>query len=127
MISTFEDDVSIGLIWSPSTAELGFVTALPRPSGLREKSATTITLTFDGDAPFTEWQDLRAVVTPGADSDAVVANWGAAHSKELAQSVGSASHVVVRVGDRTVGRYDLSGSRAAYRELTHCGTRLAAR
>jgi hypothetical protein len=127
MISTFEDDVSIGLIWSPKTGELGFMATLPRPSGVGERPAAALALTFDGDAPLTEWEDQHAAVVAGADSDAVIANWGAEHSAELAKTVGSAGHVVVRVGGRTVGRYDLSGSSAAYRELTHCGSQIASR
>lgn len=127
MISTFEDDVSIGLIWSPKSGELGFMATLPRPSGLDGKPAASLALTFDGDAPLTEWEDQRAAVVAGADSDAVIASWGAAHSEALARAVGGAKHVVVRVGGRTVGTYDLAGSPAAYRELTHCGSQLASR
>jgi hypothetical protein len=127
MISTFEDDVSIGLIWSPRTGELGFMAAVPPSSGLGERPAASLALTFDGDAPLTEWEDKRAAVVAGADSDAVIATWGAAHSDALAKAVGGAKHVVVRIGDRTIGTYDLSGSGAAYRELTHCGGQLASR
>lgn len=127
MLSTFEDDVSIGLIWSPRTGELGFVATLPRPSGLDGKPAASLALTFDGDAPLTEWEDQRATVVAGSDSDAVIANWGAAHSDALAKAVGGAKHVVVRVGGRTIGTYDLAGSPAAYRALTHCGSQLASR
>jgi hypothetical protein len=127
MISTFEDDVSIGLIWSPKSGELGFMATLPRPSGLDGKPAAALALTFDGDAPLTEWEDQRAAVVAGADSDAVIASWGAAHSDALAKAVGGAKHVVVRVGGRTIGTYDLAGSPAAYRELTHCGSQIASR
>jgi hypothetical protein len=127
MVATFEDDVSIGLIWSPTSGELGFMAAVPRPSGLSEQPAASLMLTFDGNAPLTEWEDQRAAVVPGADSDAVIANWGAAHSAELAKTVGGARHVVVRIGDRTIGTYDLAGSPAAYRELTHCGSQIASR
>jgi len=127
MISTFEDDVSIGLIWSPKTGELGFMAAVPHPSGLAGRPAAALELTFDGDTPYTEWEDQRAAVVPGNDSDAVIANWGAAHSAQLAETVGGADHVVVRIGGRTVGTYDLAGSPAAYRELTHCGSQLASR
>ena len=35
--------------------------------------------------------------------------------------------VEVRIGDRTIGKYDLTGSPAAYRALTHCGSQIASR
>ena len=127
MMSTFEDDVGIGLVWTPNTGELGFVASVPRPSGLGDRQAAPLTLTFDGDAALTEWEDQRAAVVSGSRADAVIASWGAAHSDELAKAVTAASHVVVRIGERTIGRYDLSGSPAAYRELTHCGSQIASR
>jgi hypothetical protein len=127
MMSTFEDDVAVGLIWSPRSGELGFVATVPHPSGLGGQAAATLALTFDGDTPLTEWEDKRAAVVAGKYGDAVIGNWGAAHSDALATAVAGANHVVVRVGGRTVGTYDLAGSPAAYYELTHCGSRLAAR
>jgi hypothetical protein len=127
MLSTFEDDVSIGLVWAPKTGELGFVAALPRPSGLGERPVAAIALTFDGDAPLTEWEDQQAAVLAGPVNDTVIANWGAAHADELARAVGAASHVAVSIGGRKIGTYDLSGSDAAYRALSRCGGQLASR
>ncbi len=37
----------------------------------------------------------------------------------------TAGHVTIRVGDRALGSYDLAGSPAAYRALTHCGGQIA--
>lgn len=126
MVSTFADDVTVGLIWS-KTGELGFITTLPRPNGVRGRATAPVQLTFDGDSPMTQWEDDRAAVVSGPDNDALIANWGAAHSDELARAVKAASHVKLRVGGKDVGTYDLSGSPAAYRALSHCGEQLAAK
>ena len=127
MVSTFSDNVSIGLIWAPKSGELSFMTALPHPSALGGQQAAAIELTFDGNGPYTQWEDQKATIVPGSDSDAVVAGWGAEHSAELAKAVGAASHVAVRIGGKAIGTYDLSGNPAAYRELTHCGSQLASK
>lgn len=125
MVSTFADDVSVGLLLTPQTGELGFVTTVPHPNDLRGKATAPLQISFDGDAPYIQWEDDRATVITGPDSDAVVASWGAAHSDELAQAMKSASHVKLRVGDKDIGTYDLSGSPAAYRALTRCGDQIA--
>ena len=127
MVSTFEDDVSIGLIWSPRNGELGFLATVPHPNAVRGNATTPIMLTFDGDARLTEWEDQHAAVVAGKDSDALVATWGPAHSDDLAKAFGAARHVSLRVAGETVGTYDLSGGPAAYRELTQCGRQLAAK
>lgn len=126
MLSTFEDDVSIGLMWSPKSGELGFMAAIPHPNEVTGKAAA-IELSFDGDAPLTQWEDDHAAIVGGDRSDAVIANWGAAYADALAKTVRASSHVTVRVGGRAIGTYDLAGSPAAYRELTHCGSRIASR
>lgn len=127
MLSTFEDDVSVGLIWSPKSGQLGFMATLPRPSAASGQQAVTLGLAFDGDAPYTEWEDLKAKVISASSSDAVIGNWGAQYSDELAQSVAAAKHVSVKIAGRTIGTYDLAGSPAAYRALTSCGSQLAAK
>jgi len=126
MVSTFEDDVSIGLVWSPKTGELGFMATVPHPNELRGKAAA-IELSFDGEGPYTQWEDERAAVTTGTNGDAVIANWGATYADALAKTVSTSSHVAVRLGGRAIGTYDLAGSPAAYRELTHCGSQIASR
>ena len=127
MTSTFADNVSIGLIWAPKTGELAFMTAVPHLKELRGQAIAPVELTFDGTGPYTQWEDQRATVVSGLDNDALIANWGPAHADELAKAVNAAGHVSVRVGGREIGTYDLSGSPAAYRELTHCGSQLAAK
>ncbi|MGZ3270391.1 MAG: hypothetical protein ACXU71_05375, partial [Croceibacterium sp.] len=42
MFSTFADDVTIGLIWTPNTGELGFIATLPHRKGWKAQSATTL-------------------------------------------------------------------------------------
>ena len=68
MVSTFADDVSIGLILSPKTGELGFFTTLPHPNALAGQPATAVKLAFDG-GDLTDWEDERASVVPGGDGD----------------------------------------------------------
>jgi hypothetical protein len=127
MISTFEGDVSIGLLWSPKSGELGFMTTVPHVDRAGPQPTEHVELTFDGSGPYTQWEDQRAAVVTGDYSDAVIANWGAAHSDELARAVAAASHVKVRLGGKDMGTYDLAGSPAAYRALTQCGRQLAAK
>jgi len=127
MTSTFADNVSVGLIWAPKTGELAFMTAVPHLKELRGQAVAPVELTFDGTGPYTQWEDQRATVVSGLDNDALIANWGPAHADELAKAVGASGHVAVRVGGKEIGTYDLSGSPAAYRALTRCGSQLAAK
>ncbi|MGZ3198337.1 MAG: hypothetical protein ACXWI5_00765 [Croceibacterium sp.] len=125
MFSTFADDVTIGLIWTPNTGELGFIITLPHRKGWKAQSATTLDLSFDGKGPLTQWEDQHASVVAGSDSDAVIGSWGAAHSRDLARAVNASSHVTLSVGGRAIGTYDLTGSPAAYNALTRCGGEIA--
>jgi hypothetical protein len=121
MASTFADDVTIGLVWSPETRELGFMAAGPGWDELRGKKTVALDLAFDGDTPLAQWEDQRAAVLGGSEKIAAIGNWGAEHADELARAVSSSSRVTVRVGGRAVGSYDLAGSPAAYRTLMRCG------
>jgi len=126
MVTTFADDVMIGLILSPKTGELGFIAAGTNWKELRSQKTVAVDLTFDGAAPILQWEDQRAVVDLGGlGRDAAIASWGPEHAADLAKAVTTADHVTIRVGDRTLGSYDLSGSPAAYRALTHCGSQIA--
>lgn len=127
MTTTFSDDVTIGLVLSPSTSELGFMAAVPQALAPGGGKTAPIVLTFDGAGPYTHWEEQKAAVVNGEDKVAVIANWGAEHADDLAKTVAAASHVAIRVGERDLGSYDLSGSPAAYRALTRCGSQLAAR
>ncbi|MBO0749792.1 MAG: hypothetical protein J2O44_05110 [Porphyrobacter sp.] len=127
MASTFEDDVTVGLIWSPTTGELGFMATLPQPDRIAAQKTAALVLSFDGHGPFNEWDDERAKVVSGAGNVAVVANWGKAHADDLARTVAGATRVHVRIGEREIGSYDLSGNQAAYRALLNCGKQLAGR
>ena len=128
MATTFADDVTIGLVWSPRTGELGFMAAGLRWNELNDRKTVALDLSFDGDGPITQWEDERAtVVLGGTGKTAAIANWGADHTDELAKTVGAASHVTVRVGDRDLGSYDLAGNAAAYRALMRCGNQVAAK
>jgi hypothetical protein len=126
MTSTFADDVTIGLVWSPGRGELSFLAAGPKWNELRSQTTTALELTFDGDSPYSQWEDQQANVVPnGAGKLAVISNWGPEHKDDLAKAVAAASRVSVRVGTRELGAYDLAGSRAAYRALMKCGTQVA--
>jgi hypothetical protein len=126
MTSTFSDDVTIGLVWSPATGELSFLAAGPKWNELRAQKTAALELSFDGDARFAQWEDQQARVVPnGVDKLAVISTWGADHKDDLAKAVAGASRVTVRVGTRELGAYDLSGSPAAYRALIRCGSRMA--
>jgi hypothetical protein len=127
MASTFADNVTLALVWAPSTGELGFMAAVPQPSALGAQKAAALALAFDGDGPITQWEQTNAPVIDGEDNVAVMGNWGREHSEELARTVAAAEHVRVRVGDRDVGTYDLSGNQAAYKALMRCGERIAAK
>jgi hypothetical protein len=129
MTSTFEDDVSVGLIWAAPDGEVSFMTGGGDLEKIAGKAGATVSLnaSFDGDVPHTDWTDERArVVSVGPHSVAVVADWGPALSKELADTVAGSSMVVVKIGDKQVGSYDLTGSRAAAEELKRCGAKIAA-
>lgn len=128
MATTFDDDVTIGLVWSPKTGELGFMAAGLRWNELQDRKTTPLDLSFDGTGPISQWEDQRAtVVLGGAGKTAAIANWGADHADELAKAVAGASHVTVRVGDRDLGSYDLAGNTSAYRALMRCGNQIAAK
>lgn len=126
MTSTFSDDVMIGLIWSPARGELSFIAAGPKWDELSAGKTTALQFTFDGDGPFTQWEDEHARVVPnGIGKLSVISTWGADHKDDLAKSVAAASKVSVRVGGRDLGSYDLAGSPAAYRALMKCGKQVA--
>jgi hypothetical protein len=127
MVSTFADDVTIGLLWSPKSGELGFIATVPHGYGVDGTAKPRLQLSFDGDSPYTQWEDDRPTVITGSAADAVISTWGAAHSNELAKAMSAASHVKLRVGGKDIGTYDLAGSPAAYRALTHCGEQIAAK
>lgn len=125
MASTFSDNVTIALVWAPSTGELGFMAAVPNSYDLGGRKTAQLSLSFDGEGPYSVWEDQSATVLSGKDSAGVIANWGADHADDLAKTVAASSHVRVRVGDRDVGSYELAGSPAAYQALMRCGSLLA--
>jgi hypothetical protein len=127
MVSTFADDVTIGLILSPKTGELGFMATVPHPNDVRGAKTAPLQLSFDGDSPYLQWEIDHATVVTGPDSDALVASWGAEHSDQLAKAVSGASHVKLRVAGKDIGTYDLAGSPSAYRALTRCGDQIASK
>jgi opacity protein-like surface antigen len=130
MLSTFEDDVSVGLALTAPAGEISFVAAGDEVEKLAGQAGSTVSLNarFDGDVPHNDWTDDRArVVSLGHHRIAVIADWGPALSQELASTVGGSATVAIRIGDKPLGSYNLSGSRAASAELTRCGTRIAAK
>ena len=127
MVSTFADNVTIGLIWSPQTGELAFMTTVPRPHEWKAQKTVPLVLSFDGKVPLTQWEDQHAAVVASGDSDAVVGNWGREHAADLARTINGSSHVSLRVDDKGIGTYDLTGSPAAYRALIHCGSQIASK
>jgi hypothetical protein len=127
MASTFADNVSIALIWTPATGELGFLAGVPKPDALATRTTAPLQLTFDGDGPYNQWEQASAPVIVGEDNVAVIGNWGKAHSDDLARSLAAATRVRIRIGDRDVGSYDVSGNQAAYKALLRCGEKIAAR
>ena len=125
MATTFSDNVTISLIWAPSTGDLGFMAALPHSYGLGAQRTAELQLSFDGNSRYSAWDDRQATIVDGKDATGVIGNWGADHADDLAKAVVAASHVSVRVGDRDVGSYDLAGSPAAYQALLRCGKLLS--
>ena len=128
MLSTFEDDVSIGLL-SPKTGGLSFIAGGEGLAGLvRPGQKVGLNLKFAGKVPHDDWTDDAAAVTAMPDGRVVVmADWGTSFAAELADTVTASSTVTVSVGGKAVGTYDLSGSPLAYRQLTRCGSELAAK
>lgn len=128
MLSTFEDDVAIGLI-APRKGALSFI-AGGKGIGplLRPGQKVAVDLKFAGKVPHDDWADDAALVlaAPGGGT-MVVADWGDAFAKELADTLTASSTVTLTIGGKTVGTYDLSGSRAAYGRLSRCGSQLAAK
>jgi len=130
MVSTFEDDVSVGLIWAAPNGDVSFMTAGDDLEKIAGKAGATVALDikFDGQVPHTDWtDDVARVVSVGNHRVAVIGNWGPSLSKELADTVAGSGKVSVRVGDKDLGSYDLAGSRAASDKLTQCGTQIAAK
>ncbi len=121
MTTTFSDDTTLALVWSPSTSELGFMAGVPRAPDLAARKTAPLALSFDGDGPYTQWEDQAARVIPGDGGVGVLGNWGAGHADDLARTVIGASEVSVRVGNRDVGEYPLSGGESAYQALMKCG------
>jgi hypothetical protein len=126
MLSTFEDDVSIGLI-APRKGALSFIAGGKGIAPLlRPGQKVSLDLKFAGKVPHDDWADDGAVVlTAPGDGPIVVADWGDAFAKELADTVTASSSVTLTIGGKTVGTYDLSGSPAAYGRLSRCGSELA--
>jgi hypothetical protein len=122
MLSTFADDVTIGLI-SPEGGNLSFMVggegiAREVPGGQK----VTLDLKFAGTAPHNDWTDEAARVLPRDNGRvAVIADWGPSLAAELGDTVTASSTVTVTVGGQTIGTYDLAGSPAAYRALMKCG------
>jgi hypothetical protein len=129
MLSTYEDNVSVALLWG-TDGDVSFMAA----GGDLEKSAgkaggtVPLTVRFDGDVPHREWKATAAqVVAVGTRHVGVIADWGPELGKEFADTVARSGNVSIRVGDRDLGSYDLSGSREASASLMACGTQLASR
>jgi len=128
MLSTFEDDVSIGLV-SGKDGRLSFMTG---GEGLapfvRGGQKVSLDLKFAGKVPHDDWADeAAAVVALGDGQVMVIADWGPSLGHELADTVTASSTVTVRIGGQLVGTYDLSGSPSAYRELSRCGSEIASK
>jgi hypothetical protein len=121
MTTTFSDDTTIGLVWSPATAELGFVAATPPTPDIAGRKTAPLSLTFDGQSAVTEWEDQAAGVIPGDTSVGLLGHWGAEHSQQLAGALAAAKHVRVRIGARDLGEYAIGRSRSAYQALLKCG------
>jgi hypothetical protein len=126
MTTTFSDDTTVGLVWSPATSELGFVAATPPTPDLSGRKTAPLALTFDGKSPVTEWEDQAAAVIPGDNSVGLLGHWGAQYTEQLAGAVQAARHVRVRVGTRDLGEYEIGRSGAAYQALLKCGRLLKA-
>ncbi len=62
MVSTFADDVMIGLILSPKTGELGFMAAGHELEGAADKEDGRGRPHVRRRRPITQWEDQRAVV-----------------------------------------------------------------
>lgn len=129
MQSTFQDDVTLALVWNPKSGQLGFMAAGKGWDELRGRTdkPATLELTFDGNLPHAIWADDGAHVVITSDKSGVIGDWGSEHSDELAKTAVRATGVSVRVGNRRLGDYDLSGVPAAYRELMRCGSELTAK
>lgn len=127
MASTFSDNVTLALIWTPASGELGFMAAVPGPDALTAQATAPLALSFDGDGPYSQWEQQSAPVVVGEDNVAVIGNWGRDHADDLARTLAAASHVRVRIGGREVGSYDLAGNQAAYKALRRCGEQIAAK
>jgi len=128
MLSTFEDDVSIGLI-APRKGALSFIAGGKGIEPLvRSGQKVAVDLKFAGNVPHDDWADDAALVlaAPGGGT-MVVADWGDSFAKELADTVTASRTVTLTIGGKTVGTYDLSGSPAAYGQLSRCGGELAAK
>ena len=128
MLSTFEDDVSIGLV-APRKGALSFIAGGKGIAPLlRAGQKVALDLKFAGKVPHDDWADDAALVLTGPDGGRmVVADWGDSFARELADTVTASSTVTLTLGGKTVGTYDLSGSPAAYGQLSRCGSELASK
>lgn len=128
MLSTFADDVTIGLI-SPEGGNLSFMVGGEGiAKAVHSDRKVAVDLKFAGTAPHTDWTDEAARVLPMANGrTAVIADWGPSMAAELGDTMTASSTVTLALGGQTIGTYDLSGSPSAYRELHRCGDQLAAK
>ena len=130
MVTTFEDDVTIGLVWTPGSTDLSFMAfgdSWKKVAG-RVGSTVPVNLKFDGKVPHDDWTDQHAhVISLGHNRIAVVADWGPDFAKELASTVSRSGTVKLSVGNKVIGTYDLGGSPAAYEQLMHCGSEVASK
>jgi hypothetical protein len=130
MISTFEDDVTIGLVWTPKAGNLSFLAFGDNWKKVAGKpgSKVPVNLKFDGKVPHDDWTDEAAhVVSLGTNRTAVIADWGPEMAKELASTVSGSGTVKLSVGGKPIGTYNIDGSPAAYEQLMHCGSELASK
>jgi hypothetical protein len=130
MLSTYEDDVSVGLISTGASGDVSFMTAGESLENIAGAPGAIVTLhvKFDGPVEHADWTDEMArVVDVGNHRVAVIADWGPEYSRELAQTLGASGKATISIGAREIGSYNISGGRAAAEELMRCGTSVAAR
>lgn len=121
-----DDAVTIAFLWQAGERRLE---ALAAGANLQELHAgegetAPLELNFDGNVEYRQWVSEQAPFTQlRGGLDAIVGDWGSAHSADLAKALTGSKNLHLKVGHADLGNFDISGSAAAYQELLRCGER----
>ncbi len=121
MSAVFPGDTTIALIWQPESKTLTFMAGGESVAAAAGKGKAALDLSFKGgNVKYNDWTDQGAKVVERDGTREIYADWGADLSGKLGDTVSGSGSLSLRIGDKDLGSYDLSGAPQAYRELMRC-------